>query len=536
MLAMAGLAPCASPALALPISDDTNSGNDYLPGLTGQQPGLELIASTHSIEVTEGGATANVTVRLAAQPDAVVLVTPMADVPSPGPDRQVRAAPTSSALEFSPEDWMSPRSITVTAIDDEIVEQGTHTSHITLAVLGPDGEVLASVPVEVRITDNDRPSVIVNQSGESTATAEGAESDTLEIRLGTRPSANVTISFELGAQLDTSEQQLVFTPQNWSSFQTLRVGAVQDIDVEGDQADSVRFVVHSTDPGYDGGNATPAAVSVAIGDDDKPGVVVTPSNANTKVFEGGDSDDYTVKLDHRPTSTVRIAIEPGEDVQVEPASLEFSPDSWNAPKPVRVSAIDDEDEEPKVEKVPIRHVVDGDQFWRAVKAPVLMVGVSDNDAAAGDEEGGVYDDSGAGGEDARGDRAGRVIDNATLLSPSIDNGPAPAAGSAARSTSRARGSGGRFQLPELATPRRPVEGTRGAAASTAPGGVPVHDGTRVEAREAQRQAPPRDLQEWYSRNWKLTVPATAAGALGLGGVLMGLMSDGGGIVGRRRLW
>jgi subtilisin family serine protease/chitodextrinase len=131
------------------VSAYDNAGNESAqctvvpvktPGDTG---GVTINPTT--VSVTEGGATASYTVVLTSQPSANVTITV-------SPDSQVTVNKT--ALSFRKNNWNVPQSVTVTAVDDAVIE-GPHTGTITHSASsgGYDGVVISSVTAY--ITDND---------------------------------------------------------------------------------------------------------------------------------------------------------------------------------------------------------------------------------------------------------------------------------------------------------------------------------------------------------------------------------------------
>lgn len=139
-------------------SDVDDSGSDHGLGIdnlrvsTAPLPGITLIESGNSTNVTEGGATDTYTIILNTQPTADVRVTIT-------PDSQTTTSAT--ILIFTPTNWNTPQTVTVTAVDDMQVE-GTHTSVITHTVTSSDtnynGINIGSVTAT--ITDNDVPLTI----------------------------------------------------------------------------------------------------------------------------------------------------------------------------------------------------------------------------------------------------------------------------------------------------------------------------------------------------------------------------------------
>lgn len=128
---------------------DHGLGIDNLQVSTAPLPGITLIESDGSTNVTEGGATDTYTIVLNTQPIADVIVTIT-------PDSQTTTSAT--ALTFTSTNWNTPQTVTVTAVDDDLVE-GTHASVITHTVTSNDtnynGINIGSVAAT--ITDNDVP-------------------------------------------------------------------------------------------------------------------------------------------------------------------------------------------------------------------------------------------------------------------------------------------------------------------------------------------------------------------------------------------
>ena len=102
-----------------------------------------------NLSVREGGPSASYTVRLLSQPSAAVTVVPSGDA-------QVMVSPSS--LTFTPANWDVAQTVSVTAVDDALVE-GEHSAQITHVVTSADSayDGLAVASVTVTILDNDEP-------------------------------------------------------------------------------------------------------------------------------------------------------------------------------------------------------------------------------------------------------------------------------------------------------------------------------------------------------------------------------------------
>ncbi len=111
----------------------------------GAPPTVVLTESGGLTAVSEAGATDSYTVALSQAPSATVSFTAT-------PDAQLQLSPSS--LQFTTANWNTPQTITVSAVDDSVVE-GPHTGMITHSVSG-GGYSGVSVPsITVNIADND---------------------------------------------------------------------------------------------------------------------------------------------------------------------------------------------------------------------------------------------------------------------------------------------------------------------------------------------------------------------------------------------
>ena len=107
---------------------------------------------------------------------------------------------------------------------------------------------------------------------------------------------------------------------------------------------------------------------------DPPGVTVSPSEL--RVLEGT-IGTYTVRLDSEPTGTVTVTpSSDNPDVTFSPATLTFTPSTWNTAQTVTVTAAQDSDT--AEDQATISHVVSGEDYG-SVPAPSVPVTVPDDD-------------------------------------------------------------------------------------------------------------------------------------------------------------
>jgi len=334
-------------------------------------PGVSVVQSGGSTNVTEGGATDTITVVLTSQPTANVLVALSAT--------QVTAAPTP--LTFTTGNWNVAQTVTITAIDDAIAE-GTHSGSVGFVLASTDANynALAVPAVSATITDNDSAGITVTPTT-GLVTTEAGGTATFTVVLTSQPIANVAIGL---SSSDATEgtvlpASLTFTAVNWNVAQTATVTGVDDFVVDGSIAYSIiTAAAVSTDPNYGGVN--PADVSVSNTDNDVRGITVVQSGGTTNVTEGGATDSFTVVLTSQPEAAVQIALS-GTQVTVA-TPLSFTAANWNVPQTVTVTAIDDAlfENNPHPGSVGLV-VTSADAGYNAFAIPAVAVSVTDNDPA-----------------------------------------------------------------------------------------------------------------------------------------------------------
>jgi len=211
--------------------------------------------SGRSTDVEETGPTSDsYDVVLTSEPIADVVVTITGDDqvdPGAGPGQPI-------SLTFTPINWSYPQTVTVTAVDDAVVE-GPHGSIITHTADSTDqmynGIVIADV--EVNIADDDQAGIEVIEPGNSTDVSEdGPTFDTLMIVLNSKPTADVIITIDPDNQtiLGTGPGaaiEMVFTPSNWDTLKMIFVTPVVDnIPEESPHYSTITYNVVSNDKNY----------------------------------------------------------------------------------------------------------------------------------------------------------------------------------------------------------------------------------------------------------------------------------------------
>lgn len=227
-----------------------------------------ITESDGSTNVEEGGPTDSYTVVLDQQPTSLVYITAMVHDDPNQVFLNDKAPGEAVVLTFTPDNWNVPQEITVTAVDDMMVEY----DHIALIRNGCDANSIdgsgAGDPafkngfagyVKVFITDNEAPDVRISETDGSTIVSEAGDVDSYLVWLLFPPTDPVTITITADEQatVDTgagpgASATLVFTANNWDQPQVVTVAAIDDDVLEQVHTAAISHAVSSLDGGYDG--------------------------------------------------------------------------------------------------------------------------------------------------------------------------------------------------------------------------------------------------------------------------------------------
>lgn len=196
---------------------------------------------------------------------------------------------------------------------------------------------------------------MVTHTDGSTDVTEGGRTDSFTVQLSRMPSAVVSLQLTADSDLMISTgasspamKTVTFTiqPADWATPRVVNVGAAVDTLLEGTETAHVSFTIGSNDLSFKALTGTGVGVTVTDGN---YGLLLQETGPNTAVVEGGPGDSVGVALSVRPTAPVTLEILGGPDLRVAasggaPAALHrivFTPDDWNTPHPVTVTAIED---------------------------------------------------------------------------------------------------------------------------------------------------------------------------------------------------
>lgn len=202
------------------------------------------VTPTNGLTTTEGGGTATFKVFLNRAPSDDVTIGLSSGTPA-----EATVAPAS--LTFTPADWNTPQTVTVTGVDDFRVDGAKPFLIVTAPATSADPNYAGVNPADVTgfNLDNDAPAILY--SAQSLTVAEGGTTN-YSVVLATEPDTNVTITITTSAAgvATVSPGVLTFTPANWNVPQVVTVFGTDNFLVDGSASFLITNLVASTDPLY----------------------------------------------------------------------------------------------------------------------------------------------------------------------------------------------------------------------------------------------------------------------------------------------
>ncbi|MBE7384090.1 MAG: hypothetical protein F6J95_022055 [Leptolyngbya sp. SIO1E4] len=190
-------------------------------------------------------------------------------------------------------------------------------------------------------------------------------------------SAELAVSFDTAsiADVDTAFPLTVSFADGESGSKVIPIAVVDDAVDEGDE--TLSLTLASVEGGATLG--ADATATLTILDDDTRGVQLSQSGGSTAVSEAGDSDSYEVVLTSQPTAPVTVTLASDGEIEVSPVSLTFTPDNWDTPQTVEVSAVEDSEVEGNHTSVITHQISSDDSLYSALSIDPITVTISDND-------------------------------------------------------------------------------------------------------------------------------------------------------------
>ena len=317
------------------------------------------------------------------------------------------ATVSPATLTFTPSNWNTPQTVTVTGVDDGVDQSGNRTVTITHTTTSDNGQygslaishVLATVvdnDMEVSITADDHDGTITE--GEAarftlTATPAPAAEQTIDVNVRITDSGSFAVTSRIGSRVFT------ITASGTVSFS---IPTEEDMHPEGDGRITATV---ETGRGYRP-HSSNASASITVEDDFDAPPSVIPSTERLTVTEG-DTASYTITLDAQPADDVAVSISAKREdgtvltsaatsparsprdassrvdgeavVNVNPSLFTFRPTDWSTPQAVAITVPAGEGF--AGETITLSHTVRRGNY-QGPMTDVLVGVVADGDAAA----------------------------------------------------------------------------------------------------------------------------------------------------------
>lgn len=339
------LAPATSvdPEYAARDADDVTVVN-----IDDDSPGA-IVGESGTLLTTETGGTDSFSIRLTTAPAFDVIVSLSTDAPD-------EATVSPASITFTPLNWASPATVTVTGADDAEVDGDQAFSVLTADAVSSDPSYngLAISDVAGLNLDDDTAGLVLTPTAGLTTT-EGGGTATFAFSLQSRPTADVTVPLLSSdtSEGNVSETSVTFTTTDWNLPRIITVTGVDDLVADGNQVFRIETgPATSADPNYDGLHGTDVTVSNI--DDETAHLDVSPLSGLVTT-EGGGTAAFSVALGSIPSADVTIEFTSSDVTEggISPATCTFTPATWNAPCVVTLTGVDDP-------------VADGNQTYDAI--------------------------------------------------------------------------------------------------------------------------------------------------------------------------
>ncbi len=196
-------------------------------------------------------------------------------------------------LVFTTSDWDTPKTVTLTAAEDDDFVDDTETLTLTASGGGYAG---VTTDITVTITDNDAPGLVALE----VVQMEEGGTYPLLVRLSASPPGPVTLTFtgHAGTDLILNQPSLMFTSADWNTSKTVTLTAAEDDEDYADE--TVGLKVTASGGGYDG---VTADITVTIMDNDERPGPLTITLYDEQALEQAEAIQLPIELS-RPVNQV----------------------------------------------------------------------------------------------------------------------------------------------------------------------------------------------------------------------------------------
>lgn len=300
--------------------------------------GIRIVESQAATRLEEGG-TDTYTVQLTSRPTQNVTVAIVAPT---------GLTSSVSQLVFTPDNWFTARTVTLTATDDQVAQQPTQrTLTVTHSVTSGDADYqgIAAANIQATVIDNDIGGIQLTTSSNLDVSENGGRTATFTFAIFGAPQSPVRIDFDfqaLGHPTDGIQitddfgnvlDSITLSGNTISDrFARVHVVAIDDaIDFDARQT-TVNFDVSSADALFDAVTLVPQTIT--INDDDVAGVLVEAIDNGFAVEEDGDGGSFQVRLNSQPRQgpvhiDLRSSGTGNRELGFSTSRLTFTTDNWD---------------------------------------------------------------------------------------------------------------------------------------------------------------------------------------------------------------
>jgi hypothetical protein len=282
-------------------------------------PVLDVVVSPSTFFENVGTGAATGTLTRIGSDEAVTVVLASSDVTA------ATVRPTTVEIPAG----VSSVEFTMDAVDDPDSD-GTQTTIVTATAAGHLGG-----SARVDVIDNEQPKLLVAFQPGSVSETAGANAATGTVSRTGLTDAAVTVSLTSNNIGEATVAPATVTIPAGQAGTTFAVNTVDELVDDGEQS----VTIMAAAAGHIAGNG-----QIAVTDNDTAGITVN-LRGGVVTTETGGRDTFTVALTSEPTAIVTVNVSSDDETEgtVSPASLTFTPGTWNQPQTVTVTGVDDQD-------------------------------------------------------------------------------------------------------------------------------------------------------------------------------------------------
>lgn len=350
-----------------------NSDNDQ-PGVTVNPTALTVSENLNSLPFT---------VVLNTQPDNNVVL----DIANPD---ATEVSVNRTSLTFTPGDWMVAQTVTVTGVNDALIDGAQNFS---LPITTNAGSTLDTTgyfaldPDDVAVTNSDNDSPGFTFVGAPVTSVEGGTTQNFTIRPNTQPAGANVITVAVASndtgEVTVSPASISWNNADWTNAKTVTVTPVDDSLTDGTQAFTIGLnPATSTETGYSGLGIQ--SVNVTHNDNDSPGFLYTGTPVTTQ--ENNGNVTFTLRPQTQPdgANIVSVALSSGDTTEgtVSPGVLTWNNADWTTHKTVTITPVDDSFTDGSVPyTITINPAASSEASYSGMGSQTVNVTNNDDDAA-----------------------------------------------------------------------------------------------------------------------------------------------------------